>query len=336
MNHSGNFSRTIKKPGFFSELKIIAGILVLTLILWQLVLGASAARASVDPVAITTLRQVVPLDFLAPTWQGNIRRWSPEIHSISQKYGIDPDLIAAVVEAESHGDPIAESHVGAVGLMGVMPTGPGFEWRPTKEELRDPLTNLDWGTAILTDILRQSGGDISAALAAYNGGWEQTDIPVTQQYAAQVLNYYGKAVAARSGVAPEIATEWSIAVEINRGYIPSETLLLGREPFSGLRTYGEPMLFRDVDSMGRAFYIRAYAVPVALRVPLEEATAPFGASDVVEPMMMARLGLEEPQKVATSNPHVLLACLPSLRRLRGRLSTRWYAPSGCPASVRSD
>lgn len=316
--------------------KIVAASLMLALIPVQLLVVNSPVAIVADAGVNSTLLQVAAFDILAPTWRGNIRRWSPEIHTVSQKYGIDPDLIAAVVEAESHGDPVAESHVGAVGLMGVMPTGPGFEWRPTREELRDPFTNLDWGTAILTDILRQSGGDISAALAAYNGGWRQTDIPVTQNYAAQVLNYYGQAVAARSGVSPEIATEWSIAVEINRGYIPSETLLVGKEPVSGLRTYGGHMLFRDVDSMGRAFYIRAYAVPVGLRVPLEEAPATLGPSDRVEPIIMARLGLGEPEKIATSNAHVLLACLPSLRRLRGRLSTRWYAPSGCPAAVRPE
>ncbi len=279
---------------------------------------------------------VAQVNILASTWKANIRRWSPEISTVSQKYGLDPDLIAAVVQAESQGDPVAESYMGAVGLMGVMPAGPGFEWRPTSEELRDPFTNLDWGTAILTEILRQSGGDINAALAAYNGGWEQTDIPATQRYAAQVLNFYGQAVAARSGVSPEIATEWSIAVELNRGYIPSETLLLGQEPFSGLRTYGGHMLFHDSGNMGRAFYVRAYAVPLGLRVPWEEPPKLSGQGNAVEPVIMARLGLGELEKVALSNPHVLLACLPSLKRLRGRVSTRWFAPDDCPSWKRAE
>lgn len=312
---------------------LLTASLVLALIPVHLLLDIPSSRANPKP---DFSAPAASLDILAPTWKANIRRWSPEIYTVSQKYGLDPDLIAAVVQAESQGDPVAESYMGAVGLMGVMPTGPGFEWRPTREELRDPFTNLDWGTAILAEILRQSGGDINAALAAYNGGWEQTDIPVTQHYAAQVLNFYGQAVAARSGISPEIATEWSIAVEFDRGYIPSETLLLGKEPLSGLRTYGEHMLFYDIDTMGRSFYVRAYAVPVGLRVPWEEPPAPSGRSDTVEPIVLARLGLGEPEKVAQSNPHVLLACLPSLKRLRGRVSTRWFAPDDCPAWKRAE
>lgn len=312
---------------------LVTATLALALILVHLLLDIPQSSANLAPDLALPAAQ---LDILAPIWKANIRRWSPEIRVVSQKYGLDPDLIAAVVQAESQGDPLAESYAGAVGLMGVMPTGPGFEWRPTSEELRDPFTNLDWGTAILTDILRQSGGDISAALAAYNGGWEQTDIPVTQQYAAQVLNFYGQAVAARSGISPEIATEWSIAVELNRGYIPTETLLLGKEPVSGLRTYGEHMLFRAIDAMGRAFYVRAYAVPVGLRVPWEEPPMLSGYTDAVEPVIMVRLGLGEPQKVSLSNPHVLLACLPSLKRLRGRISTRWFAPDDCPSWKRAE
>ena len=307
---------------------LITASLVLALIPVHLLPDIPQNRVSPAPAFSELAAQ---LDILAPTWKPHIRRWSPHIRTVSQKYGLDPDLIAAVVQAESQGDPIAESYMGAVGLMGVMPAGPGFEWRPTREELRDPFTNLDWGTAILAAILRQSGGDINAALAAYNGGWEQTHIPVTQNYAAQVLNFYGQAVAARSGISPEIATEWSIAVELNRGYIPNETLLLGKEPFSGLHTYGEHMLFHDVDSVGRAFYVRAYAVPLGLRVSLEESPATFGPSNAVEPIIMARLGLGEPEKVALYNPRVLLACLPGLKRLRGRVSTRWFAPDDCPS-----
>ena len=31
-----------------------------------------------------------------------------------------------------------------------------------------------------------------------------------------------------------------------------------------------------------------------------------------------------------ANPHIIMACLPSLSRLRGQASTRWFAPSQCP------
>lgn len=267
---------------------------------------------------------------LAKTWSPPVLRWASQIVRIAQEYGVDPDLIAAMVEAESNGNPRVESYAGAVGLMGVMPTGPGFEWRPTREELFDPYTNLDWGTAIFASILRQSGGDVEAALAAYNGGWELTTIQETQAYAAQVLNLFGQAVATRSGISPEIASEWTIGIELTRGNIPSEALLLGQEPFSGLHRYGEHLLFWDVQNNNQPLYVKAWALPVGLVVPLEKALV-YGESSRLEPVIMARLGIEEHIKESTANPHVLLACLPSLERLRGRLSTRWFAPTACPA-----
>jgi len=142
---------------------VLYGLLLLVLILASRpILTVSGAPASV-PVA----------DVLSPYWRPNVSRWADEIQQVSLKYQIDPDLIAAVVLAESHGDPNAISRVGAVGLMGIMPVEAGFAWRPTTESLKDPVTNLDWGTAILADILRQAGGDVATALAAYNGGWTQ-------------------------------------------------------------------------------------------------------------------------------------------------------------------
>lgn len=286
------------------------------------------ASAEIQPIGAfqTYYNRYSPL---AEVWSPTVLRWSSQITQIAQKYGVDRDLIAAMVEAESNGYPSVESYAGAVGLMGVMPAGPGFEWRPTREELFDPYTNIDWGTAIFTAILRQSGGDVKAALAAYNGGWELTTIEETQAYAARVLNLFGQAVASRSGISPEIASEWTIGIELTRGNIPSELLLLGQQPFSGLHRYGEHLLFWDVQNSEQPLYVKGWALPVGLVVPLEKGIV-YGESSRLEPVIMARLGVGEPVKESLVNPHVLLACLPSLERLRGRLSTRWFAPTACP------
>src|SRR5688572_15901673 len=84
---------------------------------------------------------------LSPYWDRSIDQWSTQIGMVAHSYGLDPDLIASVVNAESNGIPDGISYMGAVGLMGVMPTGPGMEWRPTTDELIDPTTNLTWGGA---------------------------------------------------------------------------------------------------------------------------------------------------------------------------------------------
>jgi hypothetical protein len=268
---------------------------------------------------------------LSPVWGPNIRQWDSYIAVLSSTYGLDPDLIAAVIREESNGDYQGISRAGAVGLMGVMPSSPGLEWRPQPEELLNPGTNMRWGVAILSDIMQQAGGDPYAALAAYSGGWEYANSRVPRQYAASVLDYYARAVIVRNGLSPDIASRWTIAVEMRRGHVPNQPLLvLGTQPVSGLRTYGQHTLYRYIDERGRAYHVEAYAVPVALVVPVARDMSHLAHSDWLEPELQARLGKSH-EKIGGNNPRVLLACLPSLSRLRGRASTRWFAPSYCPS-----
>lgn len=295
--------------------------------------GLNAWPTQIHAIPTQGLKQTdsKPL-ILSTLWSPAIRRWAPQIQEVARKYGIDPDFIAAVVAAESNGDPFAESRVGAIGLMGVMPTGPGLEWRPSSDELKDPITNLRWGGAILAEIILQSGGDLFAALTAYSGGWEYAESRVPRAYATDVLDAYGRAIATRSGVAPEIASQWTVALEIRQGNVPTESLLvLGQQPISGLHIYGEHIVYDYVDTSGRALYVKGYAVPVALVQPIDTNPVLFGDGNEIEPQLEARLGIGNPKVVKNSNPNVLIACLPSLDRLRGRVSTRWFAPSQCPA-----
>ena len=267
---------------------------------------------------------------LAPNWRPGIRNWGPIIGPIAADSGIDPDFVAAVINEESNGVPDGISRVGAVGLMGVMPTGPGLEWRPETDELLDPEVNLRWGVAILADIVRQSGGDIFAALAAYAGGWDQASKRVPREYAEAVLDNYARAVIARTGQDPDIAVRWTIAVSIQRGNIPPEPLLMGLEPLSDLQTYGEHLVYQYVGLDGRSYYVRGYAVPIAVVVPPQMAE-PAGTFGLMDPQLMARQGLVDIAKVDKGNPRVVVACLPSISRLRGTTGTRWFAPADCPS-----
>jgi hypothetical protein len=246
-------------------------------------------------------------------------------------FGFDPDFVAAVIREESNGDSRVISRAGAVGLMGVMPTSPGLEWRPTAEELMNPSTNLRWGVAILADVVRQSGGDLYSALAAYSGGWDQVNSRVPRSYASSVLDYYGQAIMARNGISPDFASQWTLAIKIRGGYVPNESLLvLGDQPVSGLITFGEHLVYDYVDVSGRPYYVKGYAVPVVLVVPIGTDSVTFGSADTLETELQARLG-ETNEKIDNSNPRILIACLPSLSRLRGHASTRWFAPSSCPS-----
>jgi hypothetical protein len=290
-------------------------------------------KTALSVPAATPVQQIEPTSnsVLSPIWGPSIQRWSSYIAVLADFYGLDPDFIAAVVKEESNGDPQVVSRVGAVGLMGVMPAGPGLEWRPPAEELENASTNLRWGVAILSEIVRQSGGDLYAALAAYSGGWSQAERGVPREYAASVLNNYGRAVAQRSGISPDIASQWTIAVEIRQRDVPNEALLvLGDQPISGLLTYGEHVIYNYIDQSGQAYFVKGYAVPVALVMPVgDDSSLPSDASSL-DVQLQARLN-ETTIKISESNPRIIEACLPSLSRLRGRASTRWFAPSYCPS-----
>jgi hypothetical protein len=272
---------------------------------------------------------------ISDIWGPAIQQWEFHIGVLSEEYGLDPDFIAAVIKEESDGDYRATSQKGAVGLMGVMPTGPGMEFRPSADDLANPAINLRWGVAILADVVGQAGGDLYAALAAYSGGWENVGRRVPRRYATSVLNNYGRAIAARNGVSPDIAAQWTIAIKIRRGNVPGQPLLvLGNQPVSGLRTIGQHRVFERMDGNGRSFWVDGYAVPVALVAPADLDTQLFGSGDELDAPLQARMGDLANVKGISGNPHVLLACLPRLERLRGRASTRWFAPSACPSGGR--
>lgn len=85
-----------------------------------------------------------------------------------RRWGVDPLLLAAVVQAESGFDPGAVSVQGALGLMQVMPDTAAL-YRPSAD-LLDPRDNLEIGARYLATQLQQFDGDVPLALAAYNAG----------------------------------------------------------------------------------------------------------------------------------------------------------------------
>jgi len=103
------------------------------------------------------------------------RRVSVAIVREARDNGLDPLLIVALIRAESSFDNYAQSKVGAVGLMQVMPeTGKWMAARRgrrliKKTHLFDSELNIEIGTAYLANLLERFGS-LEPALVAYNAG----------------------------------------------------------------------------------------------------------------------------------------------------------------------
>ena len=114
-----------------------------------------------------------------------------------QRWGIDPLLLASIIEAESGFDPEAVSIQGALGLMQVLPETADL-FRPVADPMK-PAVNVEVGTRYLSSQLELFDGDLPLALAAYNAGPGNVirfaGIPPfreTRRYVRRVLgNYVG-------------------------------------------------------------------------------------------------------------------------------------------------
>jgi hypothetical protein len=113
-----------------------------------------------------------------------------------EQYGVDPRLIHAVIWQESKYKNDTVSHVGAQGLMNLMPaTGKRFG----ADDLMDPQQNVEAGTRYLRFLLKRFDGDVTLAIAGLNAGEGNVDkyegVPPfgeTQNYVRIITGRYGK------------------------------------------------------------------------------------------------------------------------------------------------
>ena len=101
-------------------------------------------------------------------------KYTDIVEKYSAQYGVDRDLIYAVIRTESSFRTDASSEVGAVGLMQIMPET--FEWLCMRmgvqaefTDLYDPDAAIRFGTYLL-HLLVDEFGDTRTSLAAYHAG----------------------------------------------------------------------------------------------------------------------------------------------------------------------
>ncbi|MGH9457790.1 MAG: lytic transglycosylase domain-containing protein [Thermoanaerobaculia bacterium] len=119
------------------------------------------AEPEKEPVDFALLSQQVREEFFEGMPFGDL------IREKSEKYDVDPALVAAIIEHESRFRPRARSHVGARGLMQLMPrTG---AWMGARN-LYDPEQNVDAGVRYLKYLEKRFKGNETKMIAAYNAG----------------------------------------------------------------------------------------------------------------------------------------------------------------------
>lgn len=100
-------------------------------------------------------------------FDGATLEYMPIITKYTAQYNLDANLVAAVIQAESSGNPRDISYSGAMGLMQLMPEN--VQEYGVADPF-DPEQNIRGGMAQLSDYIKMFGGDIPKGLAAYNVG----------------------------------------------------------------------------------------------------------------------------------------------------------------------
>ncbi len=123
--------------------------------------------------------------------------WKGEIETAAQAAKVSPALLAALVAAESAGNPRAVSHAGAQGLGQLMPA---TAQRFGVQDSYDPTENLRGAAAYLSFLLSMFEEDALLALAGYNAGENAVvrngGVPPfdeTRDYVPIVLSYFHEA-----------------------------------------------------------------------------------------------------------------------------------------------
>jgi soluble lytic murein transglycosylase-like protein len=144
------------------------GVLVVTLTTGYMLTGLSAVR-QVSPAPQPAVARVESTEGDA-TPEDDIDTQAGMdafIKKVSAKYNVSPDVVAAVIEAESEFNPRAVSRRGARGLMQLMP-------KTAKtlgvDDPFDPRENIEAGVRHLRALMDRFGDNLPLVLAAYNAG----------------------------------------------------------------------------------------------------------------------------------------------------------------------
>jgi soluble lytic murein transglycosylase-like protein len=150
---------------------------------------AAEVSGPIQPAAETPLEreQRAVTEFIARRYrvsEAAVGGYVAAAYRAGEQYSVDPLLILAVVAVESRYNPVAESLVGAKGLMQVIPKYhlDKLSDHGGEHALLEPEVNIQVGTQILREYQRRFR-DTETALQAYAGAFDEP----TSQYANKVF-----------------------------------------------------------------------------------------------------------------------------------------------------
>jgi soluble lytic murein transglycosylase-like protein len=151
---------------------------------------SAGSGSTVDPAIAETMQereQRALAEYIARRWriaETAATSFVSIAYRAGKRHSVDPVLILSVMAIESRYNPVAESVVGAKGLMQIIP-----KWHLEKlldhggeDALLDPEVNITVGAQILREYYRRLG-DQEAALQMYAGAFDEP----TGRYAAKVF-----------------------------------------------------------------------------------------------------------------------------------------------------
>jgi hypothetical protein len=141
--------------------------------------------------------------------------FAPQIAAAAQRHRLDPTLLAAVAAQET-GGPGATSGANVVGDgghgHGVFQIDDRYHAFASTAAAMDPGQNADYAAGMLSGLLHHYGGNVHAALSAYNAGSPTAGGTITDWgggvtlgYADSVLAHYAQLASSRDAQIPELA-----------------------------------------------------------------------------------------------------------------------------------
>jgi soluble lytic murein transglycosylase len=156
----------------------------------------SAARLALADVADMLDEPGIAVRLRDQRGEPRPRAYAEDVEKAAAKYGIDPNLLFAVMRVESVYYRHIVSFAGAVGLMQIMPrTGmriaralgvQGFDTL----DLLDPRKNLEFAAWYLSSLIQRFDGRLPLAIASYNGGPHNVRLWLSQHPSSMPLDAF--------------------------------------------------------------------------------------------------------------------------------------------------